>query len=392
MQPTSEENNRVELHCNSAARTKTLADKMRRDGAPQRVRKTATELTCDACESRKPHEPRNRAYGTKLWSQVELCHMDLTVGFTQHSCKGLGGGGGGFAAGSDVSDGEHRNATATETTSLFENSYPAHYPRLVAVRFDPEGCSVSREWSDTLTRFDISPYPTAGQAHPSNLGTWERTIQTLKRSAETLDEIHPQHSAEEVMSLVTSIRDELDRIKGYCPFQWTFADSRRVWNTEATDITDPLTMEHNLQVRTDAAKVCLVANTCASPYLRQLARSEGKEAVWTTLERKLGWSSSYSCTSRTERREAWSNCLVCAQHEFVSSSTDHIRPATTRGMFLHEVHSANLLPNQCEQVSQNGQVPDGVWTDLLNQDGPLAEAVERPQGDELENKFQENQS
>ena len=42
-------------------------------------------------------------------------------------------------------DGKHRNATATETTSLFENSYVAHYPRLVAVRFDSEGCFVSGE-------------------------------------------------------------------------------------------------------------------------------------------------------------------------------------------------------------------------------------------------------
>ena len=37
-------------------------------------------------------------------------------------------------------DGEHLNATGTETTSLFENSYLALYPRLVVVRFDPEGC------------------------------------------------------------------------------------------------------------------------------------------------------------------------------------------------------------------------------------------------------------
>ena len=33
---------------------------------------------------------------------------------------------------------------------------------------------------------------------------------------------------------------------------------------------------------------------------------------------------------------------------------------------------------------QGGRVPDGAWTDLLNQRVPLAEAVERPAGNELE--------
>ena len=74
-------------------------------------------------------------------------------GITQNSGKGVGDG----AAASQMAvtavlfvrtDGEHRNATATETTSVFENSYPAHYPRLLAVRFDPEGCFVSRERSE----------------------------------------------------------------------------------------------------------------------------------------------------------------------------------------------------------------------------------------------------
>ena len=40
------------------------------------------ELKCDACESRKPPQPRNRAtfeYETKLWSQVGLDYMDLTL-------------------------------------------------------------------------------------------------------------------------------------------------------------------------------------------------------------------------------------------------------------------------------------------------------------------------
>ena len=90
-----------------------------------------------------------------------------------------------------------------------------------------------------------------------------------------------------------------------------------------------------------------------------------------------------------QRRKAWSNCLVCNNTILYRAAPEHIRPATTREMFLHEVHSANPLPSQLEQVLQNGQVPDGVWTDLLDQDRPPAEAVERLEGNEL-NKFQEN--
>ena len=107
--------------------------------------------------------------------------------------------------------------------------------------------------------------PTAEQAH-HQLALVERTIQVLKRSAEKLHEIHPQLSAEQVLSCVTSMHNEHDRIKGYSPFQWTLAHSRPAWNAEATDSTDPITLEQKLNIRTDAAKVYF-ANTCASSNL-----------------------------------------------------------------------------------------------------------------------------
>ena len=84
-----------------------------------------------------------------------------------------------------------------------------------------------------------------------------RTIQSQQRSAGKLHEIHPSLSAEQVVSRVTSIHNELDRIKGHSPFQWTFAHSRLVWNTEVHDSTNPMTMEQNLRTRTEAANVCL---------------------------------------------------------------------------------------------------------------------------------------
>ena len=62
-------------------------------------------------------------------------------------------------------DTEHRNATAAETTSFFENTNFAQYPGPVAVRFDPEGCFGSREWTEAFARLDTLPDHTAGQAH-----------------------------------------------------------------------------------------------------------------------------------------------------------------------------------------------------------------------------------
>ena len=58
VQPTGEQKRRVvarlhELHCNSGlSSNRTLADRLRRDGAPQSVCKHAMVLTCCACESR----------------------------------------------------------------------------------------------------------------------------------------------------------------------------------------------------------------------------------------------------------------------------------------------------------------------------------------------------
>ena len=110
----------------------------------------ATELTCDTRESRKPPQPRNRAtseYETELWRLVGLDCMDLTLERHKTVATVLVM----VEAASQMavtfvlfvrSSGQHRNGT--ETTSLFENSYPAHYSRLVAVCFEPEGGFVSR--------------------------------------------------------------------------------------------------------------------------------------------------------------------------------------------------------------------------------------------------------
>ena len=64
----------------------------------------------------------------------------------------------------------------------------------------------------------------------------------------------PSFTAEQVVSRVTSINNELDRIKGHSPF---IAHSPLVWNTEVHDSTDSITMEQHLRTRTEAANVYL---------------------------------------------------------------------------------------------------------------------------------------
>ena len=56
-------------------------------------------------------------------------------------------------------EGEHRNATTADTAMLFDSHYLSHRPRPVAIRFDPEVCLVSREWTKTLARLDIASDP-----------------------------------------------------------------------------------------------------------------------------------------------------------------------------------------------------------------------------------------
>ena len=51
---------------------------------------------------------------------------------------------------------------------------------------------------------------------------------------------------------------------------------------------------------------------------------------------------------------------------FSRAAPEHLRPATARETFLHDINSANLLPSQFEQVLPQGHVVDGAWTDLLD--------------------------
>ena len=161
-----------------------------------------------------------------------------------------------------------------------------------------------------------------------------------------------------------------------------FAHSRPVWNTEATDSTDQITMEQNLNMRTDAANVYL--ETRADRRVLELDRSRNREHFESQMgelvclcyvsKRKKQfeprWNGSVfdplelllindGCIDGRLGRIAW-----CVHNTSLYRAVlEHIRSATTRGMFLREVHAANLLPSQLEQVLPHGQVLDGVWTD-----------------------------
>ena len=157
----------------------------------------------------------------------------------------------------------------------------------------------------------------------------------------------------------------------------------KTWQSEWTQRT--CICEHERIAVSWSLTEAQIENTSNSNWVNFCASGAfpRKGAIWTTLERKLDWTSSNYCSSTTEPRKHGWNCSVCAQHSLYRAASEHSRPATTREMFLHQVYSANLLPSQFEQVLQNRQVPDGVSTDLVDPDRPPAEAVERPEDTEL---------
>ena len=147
----------------------------------------------------------------------------------------------------------------TRATSLFENSCLAQCPRPVAVRSHPAGCFLSCERSETLTRLDISPDLPAGQAH-HQLGDVVRTLQTLKRLAEKI-----------MKSTHNSAKNRSCHVSRACTVNLTESQAtvrssgRPVWQTEATDSTDPIRMEQTKKIeRTQRTCICKHVHTARS--------------------------------------------------------------------------------------------------------------------------------
>ena len=69
--------------------------------------------------------------------------------------------------------GDHRNATSAENGHVARRQLLVAPSTIIPTRFDPEGALC-------LESLDITPDPTAGQAH-HQLGDVERAVQSLKR-------------------------------------------------------------------------------------------------------------------------------------------------------------------------------------------------------------------
>ena len=129
---------------------------------------------------------------------------------------------------------------------------------------------MSREWSETLTRLDISPDPTAGQSR--QLGDVERTIQTLTRPAEELHSTTQRGTGhvtrlEHAQETRQNQRQQSVPVDVCAPF--TRVEHRgHGWHRSNHDGAKPDTQngrsEHEF------------ANACAPPNLESLIEAEGE--------------------------------------------------------------------------------------------------------------------
>ena len=121
------------------------------------------------------------------------------------------------------------------------------------------------------------------------------------------------------------------------------------------------------------------ANLCASGAFRKERSSLDHVGTETGLD-QLGFLLINDGTTEG-LVELFGVCTtrVCVEQHLSTSDRND-----TRNVFFTRSTQQVRCPANFEQVLQHGQVQDGVWTDLFDQDGPLAEPVERPEGKELD--------
>ena len=281
---------------------------------------------------------------------------------------------------------------ATATAMLFENSYVSHCPRPVWDSFligKVASCPVSEE--RTLTRLDITPDPSASQAH-HQLGYVERTVSNIYeicRSApwfSSWDECRADHVSTQQLS-TTRLTGSNDNVRS----GGHLARSRPVWNvksqrqhwpirhygTNDTCVSEQMQLRYDLQIRahmtnpgarTKSKQKTHWIVTSASLCTLEGFRSARTNSIWTTLEWKLGEELmddsvelSGVCTTRrcTELHQGTSD---------QSDSTWHIPPGNKIRPMCHPVSSSKCC--------NRGHVTDGAGRDDLDQDGPPSEAKE----------------
>ena len=179
------------------------------------------------------------------------------------------------------------------------------------------------------------------------------------------------------MSQVTNVHNELDRIKGYSPFQWTCAYSGAVWKGESQDSTDPATIVHSWENQLQPSCACRTV---------PIDESWGSDEVET--ENTPNFTSASLCTVGGFRRARTNLDRVGTetgldQHEFMHTaeltddSVELFGACTTRRCPEQHQSKSDQRQRQTRLHETNTHVPDGAWTDLLEQEGPPSEPVDQ---------------
>jgi hypothetical protein len=272
----------------------------------------------------------------------------------------------------------HRNPTAEEVTDAFAQGWLAHYPKPAVVRTDPEGAFQSTHFRDYLAMNGIEYEPTAGDAH-FQLGDIERKIQTIKRVAVKLAHEFPQASGIQILAAACSSNNELERVKGYSPHQWTFAHSKAPWDEVVSD--GPLTYQQAMDLRIQAQihwmqerahQKLLVASKARTRNVRIFQPGE-RVMLWRSgkgTKSKPGWGGRWLgpavvLLTQSNRDGGPSKVVwVSLGGKLYRVAPEHLRLTTERETLIFEAHYPNLghLPSDA--------LAKGEYEDLLTQQPP----------------------
>ena len=176
----------------------------------------------------------------------------------------------------------------------------------------------------------------------------------------------------------------------------TGARKRPVWNPEATDSTDPITIEQHLKIRTDAANVYL--QTRAHRRILELyPKSKSRPhrislgspvCIWRDPKTKKqsgprwngNWIGPARILAHQRRADGRLGRIVWCVHNtnLYRAAPEHIRPATRRDAFLREVHLLICCPvnlskccNMDKFLMVSGQTCWTKSTHLISASAPM---------------------